>query len=135
MRDQWAAFLEWWTNRPVGLRRWTKVTRTRAVAAGVFLIGVPAFFAVFPSWSSWSVLVRSAILVTWVVVALGAVAASLDADEIVKRLSRAHAEEESRLRDSAVSRTGAQPPSVREGSSDLGTYRLSGRPGGLLGDC
>lgn len=102
MREQWAAFMKWWTNRPPALRRWTRVTRTRAVAAGVFLIGVPAFFAVFPSWSDWNVWVRSAILAVWVIVALGAVAASLDADEIVKRLSKVHAEEESRLRESAV---------------------------------
>jgi len=31
-------------------------------------------------------------------------------------------------------RKGAQPPSVREGSSDLATYRLRGRPACLLGD-
>lgn len=30
---------------------------------------------------------------------------------------------------------GAQPPSVREGSSDLGSYRRRGRPGDLFGDC
>jgi len=30
---------------------------------------------------------------------------------------------------------GAQPPSVREGSSDLGPHRRRGRPAGLFGDC
>jgi len=34
-----------------------------------------------------------------------------------------------------LERKGAQPPSVREGSSDLGPHRRRGRPAGLFEDC
>jgi hypothetical protein len=80
----------------------TQFIRPRVLATGLFLLAVPTFFTVFPTWADWHAVVRGLILVAWCVAAMFGVSASAKRDEAIDTLSEEARETQRQLHISAV---------------------------------